>query len=285
MSTADEIEFDLHAGSTEFYQDPHYYDYEFESRREDVDFYTQRYLDADGWCVELGVGTGRIAREAVRAGAQVIGVDLHEGMLEVARSGRAELRREQRERYRLCAGDMRSFELGERFSLISLPFNALQHLYTLADARACLAQIHAHLKPGGLLIFDVLRPDFGYLGRPSDAYFQGVEFKHPTWDAVYRYSERSAYDSMRQLCQIWFHYDRTDPPIGAESSAPEEHTIQLSHRYYFPQELALLLEMSGFKTLHVTGDFEGGPITEESESMIYICERVETASSGDSSST
>ena len=274
-STEDELDFDLEAGTNEFYEDPHYYDYEFKSRREDVRFYTERYLEAEEWCLELGVGTARIAAPAVRSGAKVIGLDLHEGMLRVAEERRAKLAKAKRSWLRLIQGDMRHFDLGERFPLITLPFNALQHLYTHQDARACLEKVHQHLLPGGALIFDVLMPDFEYLNRPSFAIFQGIDFKHPTWGATYNYSEQSAYDHLRQLNQIWFHYERVDPPIGEPSDAPETHRIQLSHRYYYPQELELLLEVTGFRPLHIMGDFEGGPVAEGNESMIYICERVE----------
>ena len=58
--------FDLVAGTLEFYEDPDYYDYEFKDRREDVDFYTARYLEVEEWSLELGVGTGRIAAQAAR---------------------------------------------------------------------------------------------------------------------------------------------------------------------------------------------------------------------------
>lgn len=268
-------DFNLEAGTTEYYEDPHYYDYEFKNRREDVRFYTARYLEVEGWSLELGVGTARIAAPAVRAGARVLGLDLHEGMLRVAEARREKLAKAKRANLRLYPGDMRSFDLGERFPLVTLPFNALQHLYSHEDARACLRCIHKHLEPGGALIFDVLMPDFEYLNRPSYAIFQGVDFKHPTWDATYTYSEQSAYDHLRQLNQMWFHYDRVDPPLGAPSEAPETHRIQLSHRYYFPQELDLLLTISGFRVVHVAGDFEGGPVVEGNESLIYFCERID----------
>ena len=274
-SQEDSVEFDLHAGTTQFYEDPYYYDYEFKSRREDVKFYTERYLEADGWCVELGVGTGRIAVPAVRAGAKVIGIDLHEGMLKVAEERRQKLAKAKRGSLRLVQGDMRDFDLGEKFPLISLPFNALQHMYTNEDAKACLKTVHAHLKPGGLMILDVLMPDFEYLNRPAFARFQGVDFKHPTWGATYNYSEQSAYDHVRQLNQVWFYYDRVKPPIGVDCAAPEHHSIQLSHRYFFPQELSLLLEICGFHIVHLSGDFDGGPVVEGNESLIYLCEKVD----------
>ncbi len=52
---------------------------------EDVSFYVDRARRSGGPVVELGVGTGRIAVPIAAEGICVIGVDLSEGMLEVAR--------------------------------------------------------------------------------------------------------------------------------------------------------------------------------------------------------
>ena len=141
---------------------------------------------------------------------------------------------------------MRDFELGERFALITCPFNALQHMYENEDLTRALTQIKAHLEEGGLLIFDVLFPDLEYLNRPPFQRFKGVDFKHPTWGVSYNYSEQSAYDPVRQLNHMFLRYERVDPPIGEPHEAPEHHEIQLSHRYLFPRELEALLQRAGF---------------------------------------
>ena len=57
---------------------------------EDVSFYVDEAVRSGGPVLELGVGTGRIAIPIAAVGIQVVGVDLSEGMLEVARE-RAEL--------------------------------------------------------------------------------------------------------------------------------------------------------------------------------------------------
>jgi len=264
------VEFNLEAGTNDFYEDPEYYAYEFKDRREDVRFYGEQYLDVDGWSLEIGVGTARIALPAVRKGAKVVGLDLHAGMLAAAERRRQTLAKAKRGNLRLTQGDMRDFDLGERFRLISCPFNALQHMYSSEDVAAALGRVRAHLAPGGLFVFDVLFPDLEYLNRPSFQRFKGVDFTHPTWGAVYNYSERSAYDPVRQLNHMFLEYERVSPPQGQESSAPATHRIQLSHRYFFPQELELILANAGFRVLSRFGDFEGAPLG-QGESMVMLC--------------
>ena len=267
------LHFNLEAGTTEFYEDPYYYDYEFKDRKEDVRFYTDQYIDVKGWCLELGVGSGRIAAPAVQHGAQVVGLDLHQGMLAVAQERREQLPKGKRKNLRLLQGDMRSFDLGEQFDLISCPFNVLQHMYTNDDLERCLSCIRKHLSSDGIFVFDVLMPNFEYLSRPPFERFPGVLFEHPTWNATYRYSEQSAYDPVKQLNHVWLYYDRVDPQPDAEvnTHAPEHHRIQLSHRYFYPMEIESALNHAGFEILNRMGDFDGGPLGSGSESMIHFC--------------
>jgi SAM-dependent methyltransferase len=266
--------FDLVAGTTEFYEDPQYYDYEFKARSEDVDFYSTHYKDAEGWALEIGIGTGRIALEAVRRGARVVGLDLHKKMLDFTQKQADSLPKDQQANLRLVQGDMRTFNLEETFSVIGMPFNALQHMYTTEDALACLKQVHQHLTADGILVLDVLMPDFEYLNRSPHQRFAGIDFEHPTYPAIYNYSEQSAYDPVRQLNQMWLHYTRVKPaPNDTQCPYPKEYSIQLSHRYYFPMELNLLLETAGFDSLVRWGDFKGTELQDGAESMIYVCQK------------
>ncbi|MBM3678765.1 MAG: methyltransferase domain-containing protein, partial [Actinobacteria bacterium] len=53
---------------------------------EDIEFYVEAARVSGGPVVELAVGTGRIAVPIAKAGIAVIGVDLSEGMMAVARA-------------------------------------------------------------------------------------------------------------------------------------------------------------------------------------------------------
>lgn len=262
-------DFDLHAGTTDFYRDPVYYDHEFRNRRADVAWYVDQYLDTDGPVLELAVGSGRIALKAAREGAEVYGIDLSQTMLERAAERRARLPKAKRGNLELARADMRAFAFGRRFSLVSCPFNAFMHLYTRQDAERCLASVAAALAPGGLFVLDVLMPDLDYFQRSPYKRFEGVTFKHPRYGTPYTYSEQSAWDPVSQINQMWFHYDKAEP----DGPGPEHYVVQLSHRYYYPQELQALLHYAGFEVLYALGDFEGGPLVGDSDSMLLMCGR------------
>lgn len=259
--------FDLHAGTTSLYLDPQYYDYEYKDRTADVRWYCERYKDADGPVLELGVGSGRIALRAARAGVRVVGLDLSHDMLAQARARRAELPKKAQALLTLVQGDMRRFALDRRFALVSCPFNAFQHMYTREDAEACLARVREHLEPGGLFLLDVLMPDLEYLNRPAFKTFAGVRFKHPRHGCHFTYAEQTAFDMVSQLNQMRFLYERSDPAeVG-----PPSYSVQLSHRYFFPQELEALLHYNGFQVLGHYGDFELGELRGDVESQVVVC--------------
>ncbi|MBV70414.1 MAG: hypothetical protein CMH52_03610 [Myxococcales bacterium] len=262
-------DFDLNAGNSEFYVDPIYYDYEFKNRTDDVAFYTAKYLEANSPLLELAIGSGRTALKAVSKGADVIGVDLAPAMLARAQDQYDKMRSNKRGRLELHQGDMRTVRLETQFQLVTCPFNAFQHMYTLDDAEKCLETVKAHLAPDGVFIMDVLTPDFEYLMRSPYKAVPGVSFRHPTYKAYYTYSERSAYDPITQLNQMWFHYEK----CNQTGDGPTDVTIQLSHRYFYPEELMMLLRYNGFRVLERFGDFTGGALDAESDSMVLICKR------------
>ena len=258
--------FDLHAGTTSLYLDPTYYDYEYKDRTADVRWYCERYAEAEGPVVELGVGTGRIAARAARAGVRVVGLDLSETMLGRARERKLGLPKGKQGHLLLVRGDMRRFAFDRRFPLISCPFNAFQHLYTREDVEACLGCVRAHLAPGGRFLLDVLMPDLEYLNRPAFKTYAGVKFKHPRFGCHFTYAEQTAFDVTTHLNQMRFLYDRADPI----EEGPPSYSIQLSHRYFFPQELEALLHYNGFRILSHGGDFEGGELRADGESQVVV---------------
>jgi SAM-dependent methyltransferase len=265
--------FDLRAGNSEFYVDPTYYDYEFKNRTEDVEWYVHQYQSATSTVLELAIGSGRIALKAVALGVDVVGIDLAPAMLTQAKAHYEKLKKSKRGQLNMFRADMRSFQLDRKFDLITCPFNAFQHLYTRQDVEACLERVRAHLAPGGRFILDVLTPDLEYLIRSPYKTVPGVRFRHPTYRAYYTYSERSAYDPVTQLNQMWFHYEK----CNAAGDGPPEVTIQLSHRYFYPEELGALLHYNGFEVLNRYGDFENEPLDADSDSMVLVCRSSQSA--------
>lgn len=93
--------------------------------------------------LDAGCGTGRIAARLEELGYGVVGVDVDETMLDVAR--------DESPRLDWRVGDLASFDLGERFDLVLLAGNILPLLEpgTLAEVGARLA---AHVAPDGRVV-------------------------------------------------------------------------------------------------------------------------------------
>jgi len=121
---------------------------------EDVPFYLDEARSSGGPVLELAVGTGRIAVPIAASGIPVVGVDLSEGMLQVARERAEEAGAELDLRY----GDMRDPPVEGTFPLVLVPFRSMLHMETDADRRAVLRAIKRHLTADGRLIFDVFAP-------------------------------------------------------------------------------------------------------------------------------
>ena len=126
---------------------------------EDVPFYVELALEADGPVVELAVGTGRVAIPVAQAtGRTVIGIDSSPAMLEQARAAGGDV-------LDLRLADMRELELEEPAALVYCPYRALLHLPTWADRRLVFERVAASLSPGGRFAWNAFAFDHAIAAR------------------------------------------------------------------------------------------------------------------------
>jgi len=144
---------DLYAQSAEFYDAVDSY-----RARSDVPFFVGYAREANGPVLEIGCGTGRVLVPTAKAGCDITGLDFSEAMLDHCRRKLEREAQDVRRRVKLVQGDMRSFDLEQRFALITIPFRPFQHLLTVEDQLACLACVKRHLAPGGRFILDLFNP-------------------------------------------------------------------------------------------------------------------------------
>jgi SAM-dependent methyltransferase len=142
---------------------------------EDVAYYVEEALHSGGPVLELGVGTGRIAVPIASAGVPVVGVDLSEGMLGVARE-RAELAGVDLD---LRQGDMRDPPVEGTFPLVVIPFRSLLHMETDHDRRAVLRVVAKLLEPNGRFVFDVFAPGADDI---ADTHGRWIEREPGIWE-------------------------------------------------------------------------------------------------------
>lgn len=109
--------------------------------------------------LDIACGTGRVTLRLAQTGAHVVGLDLAADMLAIAQQKAQGL-----QNVRWVEGDMRSFDLGERFGLVIIPVHSFQFMLTPQDQVECLQCIRRHLLPGGLLIIHNNNEEIDWLG-------------------------------------------------------------------------------------------------------------------------
>lgn len=223
---------------------------------EQLAFY-QRQIERFGQPVlELACGSGNYLVTLSKTYPEMTGLDLSEEMLAAAHE-RAD---QQHVKTDLHSGDMRDFDLGQKFNLIFIAGNSLQHLNTKEDVESCFASVKKHLAPEGRFIVEVFNPSLALLCRdPNQRYFVG-EFK--TDDGWIVLTENVAYDPATQINHIQWHYKN--------QYMKEEQTVSFTMRQFFPQELDGLFEYNGFNIEEKLGDFDGSEFRSSSQKQIVI---------------
>ena len=231
-----------------------YYDYvDAYVERVDVGFFVDLALETGGPLLELGCGTGRVLLPVARAGIEITGLDLSKGMLHVLKRRLTEERPEVQARVRLVEGDMRSFDLGQQFALVTIPFRPFQHLTTIEDEITCLATIRRHLRPGGLLVLDLFNPSMPAL--TDNSRFNESSPEHglqlPDGRQFYRTWRLVDRNFFTQVQQVEMYYYVTYPDGGQERAV---HAFPM--RWLFRWEAEHLLARCGFQVEHLYAGYD-----------------------------
>ncbi|MCI0777130.1 MAG: class I SAM-dependent methyltransferase [Chloroflexi bacterium] len=259
------------SNTANFYE-PEVYDARAQGVPGDIEFFLGLAKEADAAghpVLELATGTGRIAIPIARAGVRVVGLDLSEAMLAQAAEKSSEL-----ENVRWVRGEMKSFDLQEKFGLVCIPFRSFQHLLTVADQIACLECIHRHLVPGGRLALNIFNPDIVVMGQWLGAKLGGVQrrrddYVNPKTERVVKAWETRAYHTGSQELEATFIDEELDD--GGVVVSKVYRGLRL--RYLFRYEMEHLLARCGFEIEDLFGDCVGTPFGDTSPEMVFVARR------------
>ncbi|MEO6397263.1 MAG: class I SAM-dependent methyltransferase [Tepidiformaceae bacterium] len=246
--------------------DARFYDAIHGEQRDDVGLWLSYAGRTDRPVLEVGCGTGRIALELTRAGHTVVGIDPSPAMLEVAR------RRAEDDALEVEFIEARVIDLAleeGHYGLVLLPADVFLYCADAEEQVTTLALLARCLQFNGLLAIDLPGPalwlDPATNGQPLLT-FSGETAIGERFDAWQVHED----DLASQTRWLRVTYEQADE-TGAVRRWQSEHEL----RYVYRFEIEYLLRLAGLAQSDIYGDYELGPLTNESDRMIVIARRLQ----------
>lgn len=190
--------------------------------------------------LDLGCGTGNHAIHLAQRSYEVVGVDRSESMLAQARKKAADLGM-NRNNIAFERGDILSIDLQRHADAALMMFAVLGYQLENANVLSALRTARRHLCPGGLLIFDVWYGPAVLHHRPC----QRVKVIPTPGGQILRVASGKL-DIRCHVCTVHFHvWQLEGERLVGETE--ESHSM----RYFFPLELDLFSECSGFALIRL----------------------------------
>lgn len=251
---------DLYATDARFYDAIH------GDRDDDVGLWLSFAGRTDQPVLEVGTGTGRIAVQLARAGHTVTGIDPSSAMIERARARNDEFGVDAE----FIEGSLAELALEPgRYGFVLVPADVFLYCENGEDQLGWLRAIHACMHFNGVLALDLpgpalaLDPDTN--GQPLLT-FSGEDTDGTPFDAWQVHED----DLALQTRWLRVTYER----VSSEGLVRRWHSDH-SLRYVYRFEIEYLLAMAGLVQVDLYGDYDLGPLTNESERMIVIARRRE----------
>lgn len=208
--------------------------------------------------LELGSGTGRITLMLAEADHEIVGIDLSEEMIEIARGKLEKLPLAVQSRVTFQYGDITNFHFDRKFPLIIIP-SSFKFLLTKDDQLACLKCARDHLQDNGVFILDL------YPGEASEEDGSETTSHEENDGKIVTYTATYSNDLTSQLRTWKFLYEVTHP--NGEVERKESQAITALIR---PREGNLLLKRAGLQVVEEYGGWDFTPYELESLRRVLV---------------
>jgi SAM-dependent methyltransferase len=180
--------------------------------------------------LEIGCGSGHLAKRFTNMGYDYQGIDLSEDMLKLAR--------QRCPQARVSAGDMRTLVLPRPFDAVLITARSLSYIVENQDVMATFHSLKNCLSPGGKLIFDFIDAA-SFFGKmdPSAIIEHRADFEGQTYFRQSRYVPNLTTGFTWDWHSAFFRQTHADP----ESIATDVATL----RAFLADELRLFLQLAG----------------------------------------
>ncbi len=201
--------------------------------------------------LDLGCGSGNVTFPLSKLGYDMIGVDISEEMLAVARN------KDCKGKVLWLCQDMRSFELYGTVEAAVSTLDALNHLTKKDDVAACLSLVHNYLVPGGVFVFDV-NTEYKFKNiYGKQAYILEDEGVLCAWQNDY--SEKS------KICKFYISVF-----AEKEDGSYERYDALEKERMYTEKALVEMCTRAGFTVLSVNDGYTQKTPCETTERLVFV---------------
>jgi ubiquinone/menaquinone biosynthesis C-methylase UbiE len=207
--------------------------------------------------LDLACGTGTVSELLVKAGYEVVGVDLSEGMI-------AEARRKAESANLAVEYDVQDAASlnvpGSPFDICVSFFDSVNYITIPEALQSAIQGVFDHLRPGGLFIFDI---------NSAFALENGFfDQENTSTDDVLRYVWRSEYEPETRLCRVRMRFFLRNKR-GVDEEFREVH-VQFA---YTVEELRNMLYEAGFEKVTTYHAYTLDPVRPTSDRIFFVAER------------
>lgn len=198
--------------------------------------------------LDVCCGTGSAARLLAARRYNLCGVDVSEDMIAMARAKEAE----ERAGIDYFVQDVAELRLEREFDAAYSLFDSFNYITDPERLSLAISRIHDHLRPGGILIFDV-NTEVAFTERLFDQ-------RDMSKSAPLRYKWIGSYDAETRLIEV-------DMQFWAGDDAFQETHIQRAHSH---EELSAMLDSAGFVAKTVYHSYTLDPPRRDSDRLHYV---------------
>lgn len=207
--------------------------------------------------LDVACGTGNVTELLAALGYRMTGVDLSAPMIEVAHQ-KAERRGLAIEYLVQDASDLLIDALP--YDCVISLFDSLNYITRPASLAAAFQRMYSHLRPGGLIAFD-MNSAYALENRFFDQDSLGA-------NEPIQYIWRSEFDESTRLCVVDMRFT-VRSASGASEIFRETHTQYA----YTEDEVRIMLADAGFRRIESFHAYTFRPVTALSDRIFYVAER------------
>lgn len=229
------------------------YDIMSNQREDEISFYAS-FMETGRDFLEAGCGTGILSERLVRLGYNVFGIDNSQEMLSLCKN---RIPAEQ-----TSLADMRDFDLGRTFDLVTIPYNTLPHMPSSSDVLKTFTCMRKHCALNGRFVFSL--------------YHQSPENHKLEWAIQginHFYDDQSGeVSALIRGCKV----DLSEQRLTMSWNVMDTNKTVFKRRHflettlYSNEELVTLLHKAGFVIEDCYKDYVKNPFTIESSRQIFV---------------